>query len=184
MRLRLPHAPYVANKIAVDLIKSGIVRFTQGVEPVVAAAGEVLETELKKEQALDERVREILDEMEDDIEETQADYKQLFWMIKKRLAEEYGVILNYEDKYNDLAHKILRHLRKKELIEYQVPDNKVKNIIYEAITGYIKSYDEIEDVVLEKMSHYKKRLIPGTEEFEIIFSRMFEAELKKRGMIV
>ncbi len=184
MRLRLPHAPYVANKIAIDLLKSGLVTFTQGVEPVVRVVQEVLEGELKKEEALDEKVKELMEEYEEDIEFELADAKQLFWMIKKRLAPEYGVILDYEDKYNDLAHKILNRLYEEDLINYQVPENKIKNIIYDAITGYIKSYDEIEDIVLEKMSHYKKKLIPGSDEFELVFKRMFEDELRKRGMML
>jgi len=184
MRLRLPHAPYVANKIAIDLLKSGFVTFTQGVEPVVHAAQEVLEEELKKEAALDERVKELMEEYEEEIEANLADSKQLFWMIKKKLAPEYGVILEYEEKYNDYAHKVLDKLYEEDLINYDVPDNKVKNIIFDAIIGYIKSYDEIEDIVLEKISHYKRKLIPGTEEFEIIFERMFEDELRKRGMLV
>ncbi len=184
MRLRLPHAPYVANKIAIDLLNSGMVHFTAGLEPVVRAAREVLEEELKKEAALDERVKELMEENEDEIEFTMADSKQLFWLIKKRLAPEYGVILNYEEKYNDIAHKILHKLYEEDLINYSVADNKVKNIIFNAIEEYIKSYDEIEDVVLERISHYKKKLIPGTEEFELVYQRMFEDELKKRGMLL
>jgi hypothetical protein len=39
-------------------------------------------------------------------------------------------------------------------------------------------------VVLERISHYKRKLIPGSEEYEIIFERMFEEELRKRGMMI
>ena len=184
MRLRLPHAPYVANKIAIDLLNSPLVTLTRGVEPVVHAARDVLEEELKKEAALDERVREIIEENEDEIEFNLADSRELFKLIKKRLAPEYGVILNYEDKYNDYAHKILRKLYEEDLINYTVPDNRVKNLIFDSIMNYIRSYDEIEELVLEKISHYKKKLIPGSEEFELVFQRMFEDELRRRGMLV
>ncbi|BCD62951.1 hypothetical protein NitYY0826_C1839 [Nitratiruptor sp. YY08-26] len=183
MRLRLPHAPYVANKIAIDLFNAPFVKLTSGIEPVAKAAQEVLEEELKKEAALDEHVREIIEENEEEIEFNLADTRELFKLIKKRLAPEYGVILDFEDKYNDMAHKILKRLYEEDLILYDVPDNKVKNVIFDAIMNYIKSYDEIEDVVLEKISHYKKKLIPGTEEFELVFQRMFEDELRRRGML-
>ena len=186
MRLRVAHAPYVANKIAIDLVRSGFVTLTSGVEPVIRAAQEILEEELKKEVALDERVRELIEEKEEeeDPDLMLADRKQLFWMIKKKLAPEYGVILNYEDKYNDIAHKILKKLYEEDLINYSVADNKVKNVIFDAITGYIKDYDEIEDIVLEKISHYKRKLIPGSDEFELVFKKMFEDELKRRGMLL
>jgi hypothetical protein len=184
MRLRLPHAPYVANKIAIDLLNSGFVTFTSGIEMVVKVAQDVLEEELKKEAALDERVRELIEENEEEIELNLADAKQLFWLIKKRLAPEYGVLLDYEDKYNDFAHKILKRLYEEDLINYEVSDNKVKNVIFNAIMGYIKSYDEVEDIVLQKIENYKKRLIPGTEEFELVYQRLFEDELRRRGMLV
>ncbi len=186
MRLRVAHAPYVANKIAIDLLQSEVVSFTRGVEAVVGAAGEVLKAELSKEAALDERVWEIIEEkeQEEDPDLELADRKQLFWLIKKRLAPEFGVILNYEDKYNDIAHKILKRLYDEDLINYKVSDNRVKNIIFDAIMGYIKSYDEIEDIVLEKISHYKRKLIPGTDEFEVVYTKLFEDELRRRGMLV
>ncbi len=182
MRLRLPHAPYVANKIAIDLANSKFVKLTKGIEPVAKIAQEILEEDLKKEHALEEHVREIIEENEEDIEFMLADQKQLFWMIKKRLAPEYDVILNYEDRFNHISHKILDVLKEEGLIKFNVPENRVKNIIYDAIEGYIKAYDEIEDVVLEKISNYKRKLIPGSEEYELIFKKLYEDELKKRGM--
>ncbi|WP_200762790.1 DUF507 family protein [Nitrosophilus alvini] len=183
MRLRLPHAPYVANKIAIDLAKSGFVTMTKGIEPVAEAAKELLEDDLKKEAALEERVKEIIEENEEEIEFMLADPKQLFWMIKKKLAPEYGVILDFEDRYNDLAHKILDRLYEDDLIRYDVPENKVKNIIFNAIMDYIGTYEDIEEAVLEKISHYKRKLIPGSEEFEMVFQKMYEDELKRRGML-
>ncbi len=183
MRLRLPHAPYVANKIAIDLAKSGFVTLTKGIESVIKAAQEIIEEDLKKELALEEHVREIIEENEDEIEFMLADPKQLFWMIKKRLAPEYDVILNFEDRFNHLSHKILDYLYEEDLIRYTVPENKVKNIIFNAIVDYIKMYDEIEDKVFEKISNYKRKLVPGSEEFELVFQKMYEEELRKRGML-
>ncbi len=183
MRLRLPHAPYVANKIAIDLAKSGFVTLTKGVEAVAKVAQEIIEEELKKELALEDHVREIIEENEDEIEFMLADPKQLFWMIKKRLAPEYDVILNFEDRFNHLSHKILDYLYEEDLIRYTVPENKVKNIIFNAIEDYIKMYDEIEDKVFEKISNYKRKLVPGSEEFELVFQKMYEEELRKRGML-
>jgi len=183
MRLGLPHVPYVANKIAIDLTKSGFVTLTKGIEPVAKAAREVLEEDLKKEKALEEAVREIIEENEDEIEYMLADPKQLFWMIKKRLAPEYDVILNFEDRFNHLAHKILDILYEEDLIRYNVPENRIKNIIFNSIEDYIKMFEEIEDIVLDRISHYKRKLIPGSEEFELVFQKMYEEELRKRGML-
>jgi len=155
---------------------------TSGLERVAQEAQKIFEESVKKENELEERVNEMLSENEDDIDEMLADERQLFFLIKKKLAPEYGVILSYEDRYSDLAHKILDALYEEDLINYDVSENRIKNIIYNAITGYIASNDEIEDAVMDKIRSYKRRIIPGTEEFDIIHEKLYNEELQKRGL--
>ncbi|WOE70080.1 DUF507 family protein [Hydrogenimonas thermophila] len=183
MKLSSAHAPYIANKIGIDLANASFVEIIRGIEPVIEKAKEVIEKDVKNERALEERVNELIEEKEDEIEFMRADVRQLFWMIKKRLAPEYGVILNYEERYSDLSHKILNELWEEDLIDYSVSENQVRGVIFKAIEDYMKSFEQIEDVVLEKISHYKRKLIPGTEEYDLIFERLYEEELRKRGMM-
>lgn len=159
MKIRLPHAPYIANKIAIDLVKSGFVKLTNGLEPVVRSAQELIEEDIKKEMSLEEKVEDLLDDNEDDMEFMQVDRRNMFWLIKKKLAKEYGVILSYEDRYSDLAHRIMEVLWKKDLVEYSVAENRVKNIIYGAMESYISSFEDVEETVSEKITHYKRKLI-------------------------
>ncbi|WP_456380280.1 DUF507 family protein [Hydrogenimonas sp.] len=183
MKLNLAHAPYIANKIGIDLANAPFVEIKRGLEPVIEKAKEVIEKDIKNERALEERVNEILEEKEDEIEFMRADVRQLFWMIKKKLAPEYGLILNKEERYSDLSHKILNELWEEDLIDYTVNENQVRGVIFKAIEEYMKSFEQIEDAVLEKMSHYKRKLIPGTEEYDLIFERLYEEELRRRGMM-
>lgn len=182
MKVTLSHVPRIANRIALELNKSGLVTMTSGLEPVVKEAQTIFEESVKKENELEERVNEMLSENEDNIDEMLADERQLFFLIKKKLAPEYGVILSYEDRYSDIAHKILDALYEEDLINYDVTENRIKNIIYNAITGYIASNDEIEDAVMDKIRSYKRRIIPGTEEFDIIHEKLYNEELQKRGL--
>lgn len=182
MKLSLSHVPHVAAKIGVDLSRSGVVTMTQGVDPIVAEARRLIEDNIKKEIALEAKVDSIVDDNESEITSYNADERQLFFMIKKKLAPEFGVILSYEDRYSDLAHQILGGLYEEDLINYDVSENRIKNIIYDAITGFIASSDEIDDAVLEKMRTYKKQLIPGTPEYEIRYEKHLKEELQKRGM--
>jgi len=183
MKLSSAHAPYIANKIGIDLANASFVEVIRGIEPVIEKAKEVIEKDVKNERALEERVNELIEEKEDEIEFMRADVRQLFWMIKKKLAPEYGVILNYEERYNDISHKILNELWEEDLIDYSVSENQVRGIIFKAIEDYMKSFEQIEDIVFEKISHYKRKLIPGTEEYDLIFERLYEEELRKRGMM-
>ncbi len=130
MKIRLPHAPYIARKIAIDLLNSGYVTFTEGVDIVADRAEEILEEDLKKELALEERVNEILEENEDEMEFMRVDRRNMFWLVKKKMAADYGVILSYEDRFNNVAHQILDKLYDDDLINYSVSENIIKNVTY------------------------------------------------------
>ncbi len=182
MKMTLKTIPHIANKIAIDLNKSGVVVMTKGLEPVSAEAEKVLHNSVKQEMALEEKVNEICDANEDEIEFMMADERQLFYMIKKKLAPEFGVILNYEERFSDIAHKILDELYEEDLIHFDVTENRIKNIIYSAITSFMADSSEIEDAVMDKIRSYKRRFIPGTDEFEILHEKLYREELTKRGM--
>ena len=182
MKISLKTIPHISNKIAIDLNKSGVVTMTSGLERVAQEAQKVLDEDVKKELALEDRVDEICDENEEEIEFMLADERQLFFMIKKKLAPEFGVILNYEERFSDIAHKILDELYEEDLIHFDVTENRIKNIIYNAITSFIADASEIEDAIMDKIRTYKKKYIPGTDEFDILHEKLYREELMKRGM--
>ena len=182
MKISLKTIPHISNKIAIELNKSGVVTMTKGLEPVAYEAQKILEEDVKKEIALEDKVDEICDDNEEEIEFMLADERQLFFMIKKKIAPEFGVILNYEERFSDMGHKILDELYEEDLIHFEVTENRIKNIIYNAITSFIADASEMDDAVMDKIRSYKKRYIPGTDEFDILYEKIYREELTKRGM--
>lgn len=182
MKISLKTIPHISNKIAIELNKSGVVTMTKGLEPIAQEAHKILEENVKQEMALEEKVNEICDENEEEIEFMLADERQLFFMIKKKLAPEFGVILNYEERFSDIAHKILDELYEEDLIHFDVTENRIKNIIYNGMTSFLADNSEIEDAVMDKIHSYKRKFIPGTDEFEILYEKLYREEMTKRGM--
>ena len=182
MKISLKTIPHISNKISIDLAKSGAVTLTRGLEPVAEEAEKVLQESVKREMALEEKVNEYLEENEEEIEFMLADERQLFFMIKKKLAPQFDVILDYEERFSDIAHKILDELYEEDLIHFDVNENRVKNIIFNAITSFLADTSEIEDAVMDKIRSYKRKFIPGTDEFEILHEKLYREELMKRGM--
>jgi hypothetical protein len=182
MKLTIKSVPHIANKVAIELNRSGVVTMTQGIEPVVGAVEKILKENIKQEMALEEKANEICQEHEEDIEFMLADERQLFFMIKKKLAPEFGVILDYEERFSDLSHKILDELYEEDLINYDVAENRVKNIIFNAITSFVAEDNELHYAVVDKIKSYKRRYIPGTDEYEILYEKLYKEELMKRGL--
>ena len=182
MKISLKTIPHISSKVAIDLNKSGVVTMTKGLEAVAAEAEKILIESVKQEMALEDKAADICDDNEEEIEFQLVDERQLFFMIKKKLAPEFGVILNYEERYSDISHKILDELYEEDLIHFDVTENRIKNIIYNAITSFIAEASELEDAVMDKIRTYKKRYIPGTDEFDILYEKLYREELMKRGM--
>lgn len=182
MKISLKTIPHIANKIAIDLNKSGVVTMTKGLEPVAKEAEKILIHNVKQEMALEEKVHEICEANEEEIEFNLVDERQLFFMIKKKLAPDFGILLNYEERYSDISHKILDELYEEDLIHFDVTENRIKNIIYNAITSFITEASELDNIIMDKIRGYKKRYIPGTDEFDILYEKLYREELSKRGM--
>ena len=183
MRMKHHHTPYVARRISRDLATCEFVEVRKTKDEITVEIEKILLADLENEHDLDEKVNDILDEQEDNIEFYNADYRQLFWMTKKRMANEHGVILNNEDRFTDIAHQILDYLWDEDFIHYTVTDNKVKNIIFASIEEFIKGFDEADSEVHVKIKSYKRKLIPGTEDYDLVFARLYEEELIKRGLL-
>lgn len=182
MRLKLPHLPYVARKIALDLSNSDFVTINSTIEEIEQFAFNILEEDLKLEFSIEEKVNELMDENEDDMEFMRVDRKALFWMIKKQISKDNDFILNFDDRYTNISHKLLDMLYEEDSISYTVTDNRITSVIFASISTYIKSFDEIEDIVSSKIDGYKKPLVPGSDEYDIVFQKLYEEELSKRGM--
>ena len=183
MKLKKQHSNFIARKITKDLINTDFIEIRKDKALITQESENILNDDIQKEIDLDNAVDDLLEEQEQEIEAVNADYRQLFWMTKKRLANEYGVNLNFEDRFSNIAHQIMDLLYEEDFIHFTVSDNQVKNLISTSINDFIKGYDEADTAAYEKIKTYKRKLIPGTEDYDAIFNRLYEEELIKKGLI-
>jgi hypothetical protein len=104
-------------------------------------------------------------------------------MVKRKVAAEMGLILEQEERFNSMAHKILDEIWNDDLADYNVSETRIKTIIVKAMLDFVKSQDSIEDAVKEKVRNYRRSLVEGSEEYEIVVQKLYEDELKRRGML-
>ncbi|NPA61577.1 MAG: DUF507 family protein [Epsilonproteobacteria bacterium] len=183
MRLRPKHSQFIASKIARDLANSTFITLPKGKDRVVEVTKMVIDENLEREKKLDAKVKELMEANEEEIAIQHVKERELFFMIKKRLAPEYDVIMDYDERYTEVSHTILNELYENYLIDYDVNDNQVRNVIFKSFREFAKSYDEIDDIVYNKIRDMKKEYIPGSIEYDLIYNKLYEEELIKRGMI-
>lgn len=182
MKIKLAHIPYITNKISLDMLNCGFIKIVGTLDEIKKIISIVLENNANIEKNLEAKANELLEEKELEIDMMQIDRRNMFWLIKKNLAEQSGFELNYDDRFNKLAHNIMDKLIDEDIINFNVSENRVKNVIFNAIDEYLKSYSKIEDIVYDKISNYKREIVPGSEEYELIFEKLYQEELRKLGM--
>lgn len=183
MRIKVSHIHYIADKIALDLVNASYVEILTNSGDIVRIASEHLEENLSKERTLEERARDFIDDNIDEIESSGVNEKQLFFMIKKRFADDEGFILTWDDRISDLSHRIMDELIDSSIINFRVSEVMVKNLIFKSIDLYAKSYKDLSFKVQDRIKNYKKKLLVGTEEYDLVYEKMYEEELRKQGFI-
>ena len=183
MRLKQIHVPRISRKIALDITSSNLLEIKTKMDDITKTAQRILEENVRKELEIDEKARNLLEENMEEIEFMRMNEKQLFWMIKRQIAEKEEFLLSWEDRYNEISHKILNEINLQGFIQFHVSENLIKNIIFKSIDTYAKIYEEIEEDVIEKIKKYKRKLLPGTDEYELVFEKLYEEELKRKGFL-
>jgi len=185
MLIKEAQVPFLARKISIDLLNSGYVTFPKSIDVATKEIEEIVLDDALWEREIENKAREILATQEEENEFLfyDVDRREIFKMIKKKVAEEEGFNLKRDERIDDLSHYIVKELWDKELIDYDVRDGKIKNIIYKSIMEFLKREIEARDEVYKKIENYKRPLVPGSEEYELVFQRLYEQELRKRGLI-
>jgi uncharacterized protein len=92
MRLNKQQIEYIAFTVVKRLLKENTI-ITENREKVVEEIQAIIVRELEKEDALDEKVKDILKEKLNEIRNSNIDYYEMFSMVKKKLAEQENIIL-------------------------------------------------------------------------------------------
>jgi hypothetical protein len=185
MLIKEAQVPFIARRIAIDLLNSGYVTFPKGMDRAIKEIEDIVMDDVLWEREIEDKAREILAKQEEENEYLfyDVDRREVFKLIKKQIAKEEGFPIRKDERIDDLAHFLVKELWDNELIDYDVRDGKIKNIIFKSIMNFLNQEIEARDAVYKKIENYKRPLVPGSEEWELVFQRLYEQELKKRGLL-
>ncbi|MFQ5450455.1 MAG: DUF507 family protein [Nitrospinaceae bacterium] len=87
------------------------------------------------------------------------------------------------EKINHISSLIIHDFEKREEIDYKVDLNDVRLEITRVMTQILKIDDLADEEARKIMASYSnKNLREGTPEWEILFHKHYEEELKKHGL--
>ncbi|MEO1941825.1 MAG: DUF507 family protein [Campylobacterales bacterium] len=181
-----PHqVPFLAREIVLALLHSKLVTFPKGMDAAEREIEAILQEDMEWEREIEERARELLEEKEQEegLAFYSVDYRELFKMIKRRLAEEEGFPIRPAERWGEVSQFIVEELWDKELIDYDVHDGRIIKIIFDTITSFFNRDREIREEVKRKLENYKRKLVEGSDEYELVFQQLYQQELRRRGLL-
>ncbi len=93
MALKKREIELLADKIAVNLIRSGNVKLNKDISILKVVIKAVLEEDVQKEKEIDLKTKKLLEQFSNEIEKEGADSSKLFLMAKKKVAKQEGFLL-------------------------------------------------------------------------------------------
>ena len=93
MRLRKEMIDYLARSIVYGLEEKELIDTGADTDEVVESVSGIITRDLQIEDGLNDEVKVILDDMGDEIDKANINYRKMFQMVKQKLAKERGLIL-------------------------------------------------------------------------------------------
>ncbi len=182
MKLPAKLVERIANKVSEDLIESHYVEpenpqeFRQKVLDIIMEA-------IKEEKELEENAQKLVESHMHLIESEDIRYRTAVLKVKEKLAEERNIHLDPEERMNQIAHKIKKYIETDPSIEIFEHPNKIRKKIFEILKQIVREEKEIDKEVRRRIKSYSKKILEGTPEWRILYNRIYEDALKKRGLL-
>ncbi|MBI4252169.1 MAG: DUF507 family protein [Candidatus Tectomicrobia bacterium] len=93
MRLRKEMIERVSGKVVDRLVRRELVTEDADIEELRQRVSRVIEADLSVEDRLNEEVKELLRDYQDEMDKSNVDYSRLFTMVKTKLARERNLVL-------------------------------------------------------------------------------------------
>lgn len=85
-----------------------------------------------------------------------------------------------EDRQSHLAHLIIDGIWKDDLVDY-TDDVKALKAAKKGISNFVTLEEEISQKAHKKVSSLKRNVIEGSSEWDVLYKKYYEEELKRSG---
>jgi hypothetical protein len=88
-----------------------------------------------------------------------------------------------DEKISHLSHLILNHLKAPGNARLKVDEPVALREIKRLLAGELKAEDEADVAVRRRLASYSKPLAEGTTEWETLYRKAFQEEMRKRNKV-
>jgi len=136
----------------------------------------------EEEKKLEEKAKEVLKQNIEILEKENIDYRTAFRTVKRKLAEEMNINIDRRERLNQVVNRIIDFIMKDDTVEIYEDVPVIRNKIRKIVMGALRMEEEIEREVRRRIRRYSRDILEGSPEWNILWKRIYEDELKKRGL--
>lgn len=171
----------IANSIVEELSEEGLIELEDPdlfKRKIIAVFKKVEE----EEKQLDEETKKILKEKMKLLEEADLDYRTAFKVVKTKLAEERKININRRERMNQVANMIRDLIMEDDEVEIYDDPPVIRKRVSDILRNAIREEENIERAVRQRIREYSKNILEGTPEWNILYKKIYEDELRKKGL--
>jgi len=190
MALPKEYLGYLVPELVKRLEKSGKVTWTDKA-PVVERVSKVLQDDFAREDQLNQEVREHLEKHSEQIRRDSLSYQELYKLVKKELMKKHKMVpMRPEDgtkisrdKAIDLSHQIAKGvIGLKGIVQVVGDPNDLRLEILHIMQAILREEYAMDQGVRAKIKSQKREITEASEEWDILFKRYYQDELRKLGV--
>ena len=87
------------------------------------------------------------------------------------------------DKIIHLSHLIVNTLDDKELVTWLTDQKSLRMEVANIMLEDLSIEEEVDQEVRRILQSYKRRIMEGSREWDVMYQKTFEEQMKKRGRI-
>ncbi len=88
------------------------------------------------------------------------------------------------DKVIHLSHLIVQALDDKNLVTWLKDRNSLRMEIANTLLEDLSVEEEVDKEVQRILRSYKRKIVEGSREWDVMYQKTFEEQMKKRGRII
>ena len=88
-----------------------------------------------------------------------------------------------DDKVSHLSHLLLAALQEYHDVDYRAEDNQVRLMVKEALVESLRTLEELEEKVNHTLQSYSRKIVEGSREWDLMYSKTYEEELQKLKVV-
>lgn len=182
MKLPAKLVDRVIDNLVKELLERHLVE-PENPEDFKEKIAQIINTAIEEDRQLEEEAERLVTQHLHLIENEDIRYKTAVMKVKEKLAEERNIHLEPEERLNQVANKIKKYIETDPQVEIFEHPNYIRRVILEKLKSIIREEREIDKEVRQRIRSYSKKIVEGTPEWKILYNRIYEDALKRRGLL-